>query len=251
MARTRQRPSGLTYTTISQFKKIRKELGVDRDVLRVIGSYIGLKMPMTKAHYLTFKLNKEFHGRYQMPAQPDSLYLCWKRWNLRYKKNNHGWRHQKHIRSCNYERIQYSRYRANNWVPIYDGDRCTPTFYDRFKIFPDKIPGDPRIREFDRKYSYGHTVKQFTQSETEHWQKDTPYECKNERRFYHGIHNLKMELEWLGHWWSYLERCCSDKGWRPSLKDALTKINVAKIKMCDGWYGFFMRYGIDPVRFNF
>ena len=166
MARKRQRPSGLTYTTISQFKKIRKELGVDGDVLGVIGSYIGLKMPMTKAHYLTFKLNKEFHGRYQMPAQPDSLYLCWKRWDLRYKKNNHGWRHQKQIKfpTDKYERLQYGRYRDNNWVPIYDGDRCTPTFYDRFKRFSNRIPGDPRIREFDRKYSYGHTVKQFTQS---------------------------------------------------------------------------------------
>ena len=127
--RTRHRPSGLTYTTISQFKKIRNELGVDGDVLGVIGSYIGLKMPMTKAHYITFKLNKEFHRRYQLPAQPDSLYLCWKRWIPRHK--NHGWVHHNKPRDGEYDRFQYNRYRDNNWVPIYDGDRCTPTFQIR------------------------------------------------------------------------------------------------------------------------
>ena len=31
------------------------------------------------------------------------------------------------------------------------------------------------------------------------------------------------------------------------MKDALTKINLAKLKMCEEWYGFLMRYGIEPV----
>ncbi len=247
MARTRNRPSGLKYTTIKQFQMIRKELNVDGDVLSVIGNFIGFKMPMTQAHYLTFKLNKEFHGRFLEPAQPDTLFLVWKRWDLRYKKNNHGWRHCTNVSGASdkYERVQYSRYKANNWVPIYDGDRCTPTFYDRLKGFRDCGRCDPRIRTFDAKYSYGAAVKAFNHIAYEgNWGADTPYESKNESRFYHGIHNLAAELGWLSHYANYMHRCHHLRGWQAGMKDCSTMINLSKMRGDSGWNGLFIRYDI-------
>merc|ERR1711964_937457 len=102
------------------------------------------KMPMTKAHFLTYQLNHEFRGRYKMQAEEDTVYLIWNRWDLRYNKNNHAWNHVKTIagRDDIYERKQHRRYKTKNWVPIYNHDRCTPTFYDRWKRFrSDDPPG--------------------------------------------------------------------------------------------------------------
>jgi hypothetical protein len=253
MARTRKRPSGLKYTTVKQFQKIRNELDVDGDVLRVIGSYIGFKMPMTQAHYLTYKLNKEFHGRYKLPAQEDTVFLVWNRWDLRYKKNNHGWRHVQRIAGDvdKYERIQHSRYRTEDWVPIYNGDRCTPTFYDRWKRFRIKDPigyrGNSRINEFDRKYSYGAMEKWNLNNIPEPYFVGTmlgEFEEKpsNERRFYHGIHNLHMELSWLGYYRRYQSQC-RERGWVRGFTDSLVLMNICKITDY-GWNGFFIRYDI-------
>ncbi len=262
MPRTRNRPSGLTYTTIKQFQMIRKELEVNGDVLGVIGNFIGFKMPMTKAHYLTFKLIQEFNGRYKLPAQEDTVFLVWNRWDLRYKKNNHAWNHVKSVggQVDKYERIQYSRYRTENWVPIYNGDRCTPTFYDRWKRFRIEDPvgwrGNGRINEFDRKYSYG---------ASENWNRNNipePYfvgtmlgeleeKPNNERRFYHGIHNLKMELTWLAFYKRYLTEC-EERGWMRGFTDSLVLMNLCKVRNSEGWHGFFIRYDINSaVQLNF
>ncbi len=259
MARTRTRPSGLKYTTISQFKKIRKELNVDGDVLGVIGSYIGLKMPMTKAHYLTFKLHQEFHGRYKMKAHEDTVYLVWNRWDLRYNKNNHAWNHVTTIggRDDIYERKQHRRYKANKWVPIYNGDRCTPTFYDRWKYLrlspdarQDQWPGNIRINSFDRKYSYGSMEKWNLNNIPEPYYAATivgedEEKPSNERRFYHGLHNLEMELDWLGYYRRYQAEC-HEMGWEKGFTDSVVLMNLCKIRS-EGWNGFFIRFDINPI----
>ncbi len=202
-------------------------------------------MPMTKAHYLTFKLIKEFKGRYMQPAGPHSLFLIWSRWDMRWKTNTHRWRHVQRIAGQvdKYERIQYARYKSNNWVPIYNGDRCTPTFYDRLKCFTREDPpgwnGDSRIKVFDRQFSYG---------ASEVWNPNNiqAARCNNNRRFYHGIHNLKMELYWLSYYRHYIRNCIS-RGWQPSYKDRMTMINLFKFQNGVGWAGFFVRYDIDPI----
>ena len=253
---------GMKYTTIKQFQKIKRELGVDDDVKGVIARFIGLKWPLTNARVVVFKLNREFHGRYQTPASERSLYLIWNRWDRRYGRNLYSWRHCNIVQSDGkdeglYERIVTARYKNNDWIPLYAGDRCTPTFYDRI-VYPlrsmdqrnlDFIRKRHGYVGFDPKFAYGSVHRWSDNAIPAHfteWGNNDDDPLVPQRRFYHGLDNVNEELKWLARFKHYIRRIQQrDDSQAIALYDSVVLARFADFINQD-WHGFYTRYDISP-----